>query len=242
MGNVKDIIKSFIEKHKLSKYKLLKGKEQVFESNELPVLFYILSASSTIEEHWWNFSKNIVNNLNNKVDFWCLILLSPNDNYVITKYELDEFKQYIVNGSYKINERMLKEHFKFTDDQLKDKIYLNVFQGFDNISNYGTEGGEKYRNHIVRERCSRLVKEKKAKYEHKCEVCEFVFEDTYGEDFIECHHVKFLCHTGETITELDDLALVCSNCHSMLHRKFDEKYLSIEDLKNKIKKSEKSYY
>ena len=40
----------------------------------------------------------------------------------------------------------------------------------------------------------------------------------------------------ETTTTFDDLILVCSNCHKMLHRKFCDKYMSIEELKEIIGK------
>lgn len=54
-----------------------------------------------------------------------------------------------------------------------------------------------------------------------CSVCSFDFFVTYGErgrDFIEVHHVLPLHVSGETTTRLDDLELLCSNCHRILHR------------------------
>jgi 5-methylcytosine-specific restriction protein A len=57
-----------------------------------------------------------------------------------------------------------------------------------------------------------------------CEVpnCGFDFEVTYGqigEGFIEVHHLRPLSEAdGPTVTSLDDLAIVCSNCHAMIHR------------------------
>ena len=54
-----------------------------------------------------------------------------------------------------------------------------------------------------------------------CEICSFNFSKIYGmrgEDFIEVHHKRPLHDSGPTITRLDDLALLCSNCHRMLHR------------------------
>lgn len=54
-----------------------------------------------------------------------------------------------------------------------------------------------------------------------CSVCSFDFSATYGDrgrDFIEVHHVLPLHVSGETTTRLDDLALLCSNCHRMIHR------------------------
>ena len=54
-----------------------------------------------------------------------------------------------------------------------------------------------------------------------CEVCGFDFESIYGDrgrDYIECHHRTPLHVTGTTKNKLDDLALICSNCHRMIHR------------------------
>lgn len=54
-----------------------------------------------------------------------------------------------------------------------------------------------------------------------CEVCGFEFERTYGshgDGYIECHHVVPLAFAGPSRTRLADLAVVCSNCHRMLHR------------------------
>lgn len=55
----------------------------------------------------------------------------------------------------------------------------------------------------------------------RCEVCGFSFGARYGElgeGFVEVHHVLPLHASGETITRLQDLALLCSNCHRMIHR------------------------
>ena len=47
------------------------------------------------------------------------------------------------------------------------------------------------------------------------------FATTYGDrgrGFIECHHRRPLSELrGHQRTRLDDLALVCSNCHRMIH-------------------------
>jgi len=54
-----------------------------------------------------------------------------------------------------------------------------------------------------------------------CEACGFDFGKVYGDrgaGYIEVHHVNPLHVTGATVTSLDDLALVCANCHRMCHR------------------------
>ena len=72
-----------------------------------------------------------------------------------------------------------------------------------------------------------------------CEWCDFDFSKKYGEHgigFIECHH-KIHVSSGKRITKLEDLALVCANCHRMLHRKDSEKsYFAVEDLRRLINK------
>ncbi|MFJ6820420.1 HNH endonuclease [Streptomyces niveus] len=55
-----------------------------------------------------------------------------------------------------------------------------------------------------------------------CEACGFDFEGVYGDrgaGYIECHHVLPLHVAGEGRTKLSDLALVCANCHRMIHRR-----------------------
>jgi 5-methylcytosine-specific restriction enzyme A len=55
-----------------------------------------------------------------------------------------------------------------------------------------------------------------------CEVCEFDFSEFYGErgnGYIECHHVEPLHVGGERARSIRDLALLCSNCHRMIHAK-----------------------
>lgn len=55
-----------------------------------------------------------------------------------------------------------------------------------------------------------------------CEVCEFDFARTYGDrgrGYIECHHVEPLHVGGERPRSIRELALLCSNCHRMIHTK-----------------------
>jgi len=55
----------------------------------------------------------------------------------------------------------------------------------------------------------------------RCEVCEFDFAHVYGElgkEYIEVHHVRPLHEPGPANTRPEDLALLCSNCHRMIHR------------------------
>lgn len=98
------------------------------------------------------------------------------------------------------------------------------------------------RLHSKRERNSSAVKRKKDRILKntgalKCEACDFDFEETYGflgEGFAECHHKVPLSEIASvTKTLLSDLAIVCSNCHRMLHR--SRPTLSIAELREMLK-------
>ena len=92
------------------------------------------------------------------------------------------------------------------------------------------EGRILSRFHTIRERNQGLVQRRKAQALKRlgsldCEVCGFSFHAVYGrigDGFIECHHIIPLAKLlpGQT-TRLSDLALVCANCHRILHRSGD---------------------
>lgn len=101
------------------------------------------------------------------------------------------------------------------------------------------EGALKFRQHTTRERNRELVR--KAKNRAKilrgrldCEICGFNFTSIYGvigEDFIECHHtipVSKLIPNSKT--RIEDVALLCANCHRMVHRR--RPWLRIQELRS----------
>lgn len=71
-----------------------------------------------------------------------------------------------------------------------------------------------------------------------CFVCGFSFSKNYGkhgDKFIEAHHLTPISElTEETKTKLEDIVLVCSNCHKMIHR--FRPWLNIDELKNILNK------
>ena len=89
-----------------------------------------------------------------------------------------------------------------------------------------SEGMVRLRLHKIRERNQKLVNSKKQKFLAKngrlfCEICNFNFEDMYGElghDFIEAHHCESIASLNGAKNSIENLKLVCSNCHSMIHR------------------------
>ena len=75
------------------------------------------------------------------------------------------------------------------------------------------------RNRKLVDKCKRRALKRDGRL--RCEACAFDFLEAYGErgrGFIECHHTRPV-HTlrpGDR-TKVDELALVCANCHRMIH-------------------------
>ena len=128
------------------------------------------------------------------------------------------------------------------------KFWLFNFDENDLMANYKTndafpEGKLIERRHIYRERNATLIELVKNNYKItngnlSCQICNFNFEEFYGsigENFIEAHHTIPVSEMGlDHETSIEEIALVCSNCHRMLHRK--RPWLNIHDLKKLLSK------
>jgi 5-methylcytosine-specific restriction enzyme A len=86
------------------------------------------------------------------------------------------------------------------------------------------------------QRNPQLVTQAKETYGYTCQVCNFNFQTRYGElgsSYIECHHLNPLSERSNAehlvVTRLEDVAVVCSNCHRMLHRR--RPALTLEELR-----------
>lgn len=111
----------------------------------------------------------------------------------------------------------------------------------DDLLEEAPEGRLLTRVHLWRER-NRVLVESKKRWVLKhggsltCEVCGFDFKTEYGDrgdGFIECHHTKPLeALEAGSKTHVRDLALVCSNCHRMIHRR--RPWLTIDQLRQHV--------
>lgn len=133
----------------------------------------------------------------------------------------------------------------YFNNDFAEAIYFteNIENEIDNldINISVTEGKLRLVTHLARERDRSIIKIKKRQALQnqllKCEICTFSFINKFGVEFIECHHKTPISQSGVTETSLDDLCLVCANCHRMLHQQFNGQFLTIEELKNRISTS-----
>lgn len=131
-------------------------------------------------------------------------------------------------------------------EAIRDDAFASMDEHtLDEVQGYSVkEGRVSYRYHRTLERDRKVVALRKsnALKQHgqlECEACGFDFVATYGErgyGFIEAHHtnpVHAMQEGDETSPE--DLALVCSNCHRMIHKA--KPWLTIEQLQKLVASS-----
>jgi hypothetical protein len=85
----------------------------------------------------------------------------------------------------------------------------------------------------------RLAKAAKEKYGLVCMVCAFDFVKKYGNlgrGYAECHHLSPLSErppsqwTKTITTNVDEVAVLCANCHRMIHRR--RRAMTLDDLRD----------
>jgi 5-methylcytosine-specific restriction protein A len=86
----------------------------------------------------------------------------------------------------------------------------------------------RYKMHRRIERNPRAAKEAKKHHGLRCQACNIRFDERYGElgqGFIEAHHLLPISALEEGAAVLydiaSDFAVLCSNCHRMIHRTLD---------------------
>lgn len=178
------------------------------------------------------------------------------NNNITTKYYLENiFKDFGIERlenaisaldmhiEYYENLRMTTMH------GLRDisKVYKNLlFENSDNIiypdeinEENLFEGLKKQISINAYERNSKARKKCIEYYGTKCVICNFDFEEVYGDighGFIHVHHLKPLSEINKeyNINPIEDLRPVCPNCHAMLHKK--KPAYSINELRNRLQK------
>jgi 5-methylcytosine-specific restriction endonuclease McrA len=106
------------------------------------------------------------------------------------------------------------------------------------------EGVRAARERYFFSRNASLTTRAKEHYGPTCRGCGFVFEAGYGElgrGYIECHHLDPLSERSEEEwtegirSRLEDVAVLCSNCHRMIHRR--RPALSLEELRHAVREA-----
>jgi 5-methylcytosine-specific restriction protein A len=106
-----------------------------------------------------------------------------------------------------------------SDDTTREEEELPVGAGVEDL--------RIFREHKRLERNRKLADSGKKHHGYDCQACGFNFHFMYGDigmNFIEAHHLRSLSKHKGTIIKLDprvDFAVLCPNCHRMIHRTED---------------------
>lgn len=71
-------------------------------------------------------------------------------------------------------------------------------------------------------RNAKLVRAAKVHHGTSCQACGFNFAEFYGDlgqDYIEVHHKRQMAEDKVRSTTVDDVDVLCANCHRMVHRR-----------------------
>ncbi|MCP3940508.1 MAG: hypothetical protein GY710_03385 [Desulfobacteraceae bacterium] len=123
------------------------------------------------------------------------------------------------------------------EDEKFKEIIRSDLESFE-IENEYFEGEEKKRLSNYYERNPRLRIAAIKAHGLECKVCGINFRKVYGDQgdgFIEVHHIKPVSTLVESkaVCPINDMTVVCSNCHRMLHRSKDN-ILTVDELKRMI--------
>jgi HNH endonuclease len=146
-----------------------------------------------------------------------------------------------IHGPYSGDDDWIRSAFRL--EFLEHRLGGSDLPDLDDELLFGPEGAKSWRMHLITERNRDIVERKKAQTKSEkgsleCEVCGFNFAKLYrdlGADFCEVHHKLPLAQLDAPVCpKLDDLAIICSNCHRMIHR--TKPLMSIEDFRDQLKR------
>ena len=149
---------------------------------------------------------------------------------LLALYQHIEYYEQTSGAAVKKGREIYNRYFSLLEDNFAETVFPDEV---DNEMKY-SEGKTKQilvnsyeRNPIARQECIEY-------FGLNCQICNFNFEEKFGElgrSFIHVHHIVDIATIGKeySVNPKTDLIPVCPNCHAMLHKK--KPAYSIEELK-----------
>jgi hypothetical protein len=147
----------------------------------------------------------------------------------------------VFSGGDEANNFLIDREFEIWDVSRMPPVRVGIQAVSEDEEKIFSEGGVRgYRLHKALERnakIARAAKEKRLKEtgDLACDACGFSFRAEYGPlgvGYIEAHHtIPIAAMKRRRLTKLNEIVLVCSNCHRILHRNWP---LSVTQLKHRI--------
>ena len=128
---------------------------------------------------------------------------------------------------------LIKENKQISSSFVSEQESVNAEKSFKEGRSRDVTQARYERNPQARKVCL-------ANYGFSCRVCNFNFEDTFGDigrEYIHVHHINPISEVGQEyeVDPIKDLIPVCPNCHAMIHSK--RPALTIEEVKERRKQA-----
>lgn len=198
--------------------------------------------TTTTEKHWdLPVPPNITEKLEFIRDKEIKTLKFKSKNY-LDPQTLRKVRQLTFDSAKKLNE-LLSD---FDKDEIAVENVESNWQNEPESESYNlsfqssVEGNKSQKFTTKYERDPKLRKRAVEIHGYICQVCDFNFEEHYGEhgkNFIHVHHIQplFQFEAPQEVNPKTDMSVLCPNCHSMIHRN-KNKTLSLADLRAIYKK------
>ncbi len=189
---------------------------------------------------------------NTKIEIRAIGIVSgidPEDHRVSVRWLMSDLHHQVpskgcyasIHGPFPPGDEWTRQVFLL--EQMEHLLGKEELPDLDCESRLAQEGARRWRLHLVIERNRRNVERKKASVKKEkgsleCEACGFNFARFYGElgaDYCEVHHNLQLSQVDAPVRpKLEDLAIVCSNCHRMIHK--TDPLMSVENFRLQLKR------
>jgi len=138
-----------------------------------------------------------------------------------------------------------RQHVKELADLIRDGLYFaeELAEATVDDDLMFAEGRVATETHVRRERNSKvrklLLRKRRAAGRLKCDICGAepqLHDEALHDAMFEAHHLLPLAAGKERTTRLNDMALICANCHRLTHRAIAiaKRWLTLEEVKNKL--------
>lgn len=186
----------------------------------------LINLGSSLGTRWRRMSKSdFIRNLRSEVQYTNYKVHV--DNVILATYSVPIPKSVFETKNYRITKPTLINEVTFR--KLQDLVFKSMLlEKPKTVEEEFPEGRLIEIKHKAKERDSRVVQVAKQEFKNKhgrlfCQICDFDFSHKYGDigdDFIEAHHTVPVAEIkGIHRTKPSEIAMVCANCHRMLHRK-----------------------
>jgi len=191
-----------------------------------------------------NVSKTVLENKNKKSERWAKstafgkiykIKNLPSED-ILKKDLIDMMKMYQIAIERGGVSESVSQNISFDQDQLSTGYEKKIIKHINN------------ENEIIQVD-PKFIRQIKKDNNYTCQACGLNYEKVYGEyskkkDFIEAHHIepKFKVKSKADLNKkmerkAEDFAILCANCHRMIHRmmrKENDRIISLNEFKEKI--------